>query len=352
MSELQDDLNSAFDAMENDVAAPEVSAAPDTIVEDVVVAPELDPAIVGDAGEKKVDTPAVTSTPDVAPKEAPPKEVAAPVTTPTAGLKAPASWTPNQREQWSKVPPDLQARITAREKEIATTLTNTAASRKTHERMSKLGESYAPLLAAEGVNDPVQASEGVFQTVAQLQMGSTQQKAETIANLINHYKVDINALDSAIVGEAPARTPESELERMLEEKIGAKMAPLNKLMAMAEQAKLQGQEQVNANAQKSVQDFSKNAEFLNYVRNDMADMIDFAHSRGQEMSLQDAYNKAVAMNPEVSGVMAQRKTAKAAAMQSKKAAASSIRGRQTATPSANADTSIRGALRAAMGDYG
>ena len=261
-------------------------------------------------------------------------------------VKAPAGWTPAQREQWSKIPSELQQQITAREAEIAKTMANSSDSRNVHDRMAKLGQSYAPIMAAEGVSDPVQAAEGLFQTVSQLRMGTPQQKAETIANLINHYGVDITTLDDALVGKPQQQSPQTEMERILEEK----MAPFNQMMQLLEQAKGKSQTQVQESAQQSVQDFAKNAEFLGDVRNDMADMIDFAHSRGQEMSLQDAYNKAVAMNPEISKVLEQRKIMGGnKALQQKRAASSSLNGKRsglTAPPSGG--TSMRDDITLAL----
>lgn len=243
------------------------------------------------------------------------------------GLKAPAGWNPQQREQWSKIPQDIQEHITARETEMATNMANTSDSRTTHDRMAQLGQSYAPIMAAEGVTDPVMAAEGLFQTVSQLRMGNAQQKAQTIAQLINHYGVDITELDNNLSGQQSESPVNSEVERLLEQK----MAPFNQMMGLLEQANGQKAEQTKANAQKEVESFASNgAEFLGDVRNDMADMIDFAHARGQEMTLQDAYNKAVAMNPQISKVLEQRKImGNNNTVQKKKAASSSLNGKRS-----------------------
>jgi len=265
------------------------------------------------------------------------------------GLKAPAGWTPQQREQWSKVPPDLQAHITARETEMATNIAGTSESRGTHDRMQKLGQSYAPIMAAEGVSDPVQAAEGLFQTASQLRMGNAQQKAQTIANLINHYGVDVGTLDNALVGKnEPA--PQTEMEQMLDQK----MQPFNQMMQMLEQAKTTSAEQVKTQAAQAVQEFSHNAEFLGDVRNDMADLIDMAHARGVEMPLQEAYNKAVALNPEITKVLEQRKLMGGnTAIKAKQAAASSLNGRRsgvTAKPAGGGN--LRDDLLSAFDSFG
>ena len=241
-------------------------------------------------------------------------------------LKAPAGWTPQQREQWSKIPQDIQEHIAARETEMADSIANTATSRATHDRMETLAKSYAPIMAAEGVSDPVQAAEGLFQTVSQLRMGNAQQKAQTIAQLVSYYGVDVGALDNALVGKDTPASPNADVERMLEEK----MQPFNHMMQLLEQAKGEQVNQTKVNAEKAVKDFAANAEFLGDVRNDMADLIDLAHKRGVDMPLQEAYDKAVAMSPEINKVLEQRKLMERnSTVQAKRTAASSLNGKRS-----------------------
>ena len=358
-NDMHADLMAAFDAVESgEGTTPEVINAPveEVTVPEVIVPPveETLPLVAEKevAPEIKPEDKKEEITPVVADKNGDPITPATTAPVVAKGIKAPAGWTPQQREQWSKVPPEIQESITAREKEIAANMSNTAESRKTHERMEKLGQSYAPVMAAEGVADPIQAAEGLFQTVAQLQNGNAQQKAQTIADLVKHYSVDINSLDTALVGgdQTPAATPEqAQMEKMLEQK----MQPFNQMMAMVEQAKTQGQEQVQVDAQKSVQDFAKNAEFLGDVRNDMADLIDASHARGKEMTLQDAYSKAVILNPDISKILEQRKIiGNNNNIQTKKAAATSLSGRKTGVIAKPTNGSLRDDLEAAMESWG
>jgi hypothetical protein len=45
--------------------------------------------------------------------------------------RAPQSWSPAAREEWTKTPPNVRAQITKREKEIATALQESAGDRRT-----------------------------------------------------------------------------------------------------------------------------------------------------------------------------------------------------------------------------
>jgi len=246
-------------------------------------------------------------------------------------LKAPTGWTPKERENWSKVPPDLQQRISAREQEMDDLMANTKDSRVVHERMSQLANSYAPVLAAEGVNDPVQAAEGLFKTVAQLRMGSAAQKAQTIAQLVNHYGVDITSLDNALVGvEQPVASQTSEVEQ----RVAEQMQPFNQVMEMLQKASTEKTEAAKTDAAAAVTQFAANAEFINDVRNPMADLIDAASARGQDLSLEKAYNMACLLDPEISQVLEQRKAneslmAASNTLEGKRKAATSLNGRRS-----------------------
>ena len=216
------------------------------------------------------------------------------------GYKAPVGWDAKAREGWSKIPPELQQTILDREKTIASTMQETQAARQTHSSIEKLASSYAPIMAAEGVSDPIKAIQGLFETVSQLRVGSPAQKATKMAQLINHYGVDIAALDSALVGEEPAASPDSQLNHIIDEK----MAPVNQLLNELQSRQQQGQQKNAEEAERAVQEFQ--GEFLSDVRLDMADLIDMASSRGQKMTLQDAYDKAVVLNPEIQGILSKR----------------------------------------------
>ena len=265
----------------------------------------------------------------------------------TNALKAPAGWTPKLRESWSKVPAEVQAQISAREQEMADNMANTSDAKNTHDRMTVLAQSFAPLMAAEGIRDPVQAAEGMFNTVAQLRMGSSQQKAKVIADLIQSYGVDIATLDNTIVGNTPEPSKNDEVERIIAER----MAPMNDFFKQQQE---QRSEQERAQAQSEVQEFSKTAEFMYdpKVRNDMADFIDLAAARGQKMGVQEAYQKALATNPEILKILSNRQVVSGnAGVAAKRAAASSINGRKTGSGDAGTPRSLRDSISGAWDEY-
>lgn len=266
-------------------------------------------------------------------------------------IPAPLSWQPKEREQWSKVPRPLQERIKARELEIEQTIAYTKDARAVHEHFGKLAQSYAPVLAAEGIQHPLQAVEGLFSTVAKLRMGTPHQKAEEITRIIQQYGVDIPTLDNVLSGTPigqgqPAQgQPNAQLEQLLDQRL----APVNQFMEAIDKLQNQQQSQGRQQAQESVKEFAAQAEFLADVREDMADIIDLAAKRGVTLTLEQAYDRACAAHPQISEILQKRANDKLIiegkqTLEQKQQAASSLSGRQSGSGGANAPTSLRDQL--------
>jgi F0F1-type ATP synthase membrane subunit b/b' len=264
-------------------------------------------------------------------------------------LKAPVGWTPESRESWSKVPKDIQKVILTRENEIAQTMQNTQAARQTHDTIGKLANSYAPIMAAEGVKDPMQAIQGLFETVAQLRVGNPQQKAQRMAMMINHYGIDIQALDSALVGEGGVPSPDAQLQNMIDQR----MQPVNQLLGELQGRQQEAQVQSQQEAEQEITNFK--GEFFEDVRMDMADLMDMASSRNQSMNIQEAYDKAIILRPEIQSILKKRSDDAALLdnnqnLQNKENAASSIMGRKAGDGGAMGGGTMRDTLNEAWDD--
>jgi len=263
--------------------------------------------------------------------------------------KAPQSWKPAEREQWSKIPKELQHRIKAREAETDALLRETSEARNTHQFISQLEQSYAPILAAEGVRDTKTAIKGLFDTVSLLRNGSPQDKALKMAQFIQHYGVDIEALDSALVGEQPTPSQNAELEQLIDQRL----QPVNQLLERVSHSEQQQRQAIQAGAEKEVSDFK--GEFLSDVRYDMADIIDAAASRGQDMPLQKAYDIAINLRPDLTEIIEKRKqdealTGKRNRIGSKLNAASSVAGSRGGMAGGAGGGSLRDEIEAAWNE--
>lgn len=261
--------------------------------------------------------------------------------------KAPASWSPALREHWDGIPEDVKKHMHKREMEMYQGLEKAKENRKLGDRFKQVVDSFQPVLAAEGVQDPVDGVKNLIGTVSTLRMGSPQQKAQLMAGLIQTYAIDLNMLDTVLAGNInPQQQPQgNQTDPNIEHIIDQRMAPINQYLQNIQQQQAmqyqKQQEQVNG----EVANFGHDKEFFNDVREDMADLIEAAAARGRELSLEDAYEAACQMNPEIRQVKSSRLNT--TTMSSKRNAASSISGRQGGAPAANNPTDIRGALSAA-----
>ena len=217
--------------------------------------------------------------------------------------KAPSSWTPANREHWAKLPDSVKQQVAKREREVNDVLQNSAADRKAGQSFTRAAEPYKALMASEGTNDPVQAFNGLMQTVSTLKMGSQEQKAKKISDLIGHYGVDINTLDQMLSGSpATAPTQNSELDQML----SSRLKPMEDMLNSYKQREQQQITTRNDQVTSDVEKFGAENEFFADVRNTMADAMDMATKQGRTMTLKDAYDFACNMTPEVKSVLQTR----------------------------------------------
>lgn len=273
--------------------------------------PELAGDFFADKKEEEEEKPVETS-----PKE---KEEATPIAAESpAGedqTKAPMGFSPEAREEWGATPEKVKQQILKREQEIATAMQGTAEARRTHDTIGSFVGQYQQVLAAEGASNPMEAISGIVQTVSVLRMGSPQQKAQQLAALVDHYGIDINDLDSALAskisGQPMAEQPAAgnynpDIERIIDER----MAPVNQLLNGVQTYHQQQQGQKAAATKQSIAQFAADPsnEFFADVKEDMADIFDLATKRGQQIDLKTAYTKAVALHPEISGIISQRQT--------------------------------------------
>ena len=337
MDELREAFNEAFDKAEEESEAID-SNEPEQEEVETDAEPEAEPsgeepeALEGEAEPQAAGEPSGSS-------ETPEKQ---PVKS-----KVPASWGAGAKETWANVPEAAQKEILKREAEVNKVLQLSASARRAAETLNRTLEPYKQGLIAAGAQDPFQAIGALLKTEATLRAGTQADKARMIATLVNEYGVDIQSLDSALVGQNPA----GETDKF-EEMLNAKLAPVNNFLAQQANFQQQQQYEMQANAQQSIAEFSESAEFISDVRNDMADLLDMAASRGQQMSLQEAYNKACALNPEISAIMAKRQKEQQIMgtqqqTNKKKAAAVSWTGKQGGSGGKDGNLSLHDQLAAA-----
>ena len=272
--------------------------------------------------------------------------------------RAPASWHPETREHWAALPEAVRTEVARREREVQTTLKETAEARKYAEQIERTIAPYQMFIKAENSN-PLQAIDNLMSTAARLRTGSSQDIAQLVSGLVKQFGVGrfgqgfIEQLDSALVGEIPRVDAQ---QQQLQQAMQQQLAPIQQFMNQHQSAQAQAQQNLSRQAESEVLDFIERAEFAEDVREDMADLMEMAQRRGRDLSLGDAYKQACASNERVRSVLVARQKAQGAqkltgAAQKAKSAAVSVSGAPALGAPQQTALDVRGAIEAAIASH-
>lgn len=299
MGTLREDLESAVAETEKLETAPEVEQ------QEVVESPETDAP------------PAVEEPPE----GEPPEEPGAPAEPPASEAKkepkpaeeqpekaekrhrvdrAPDSWRGEAKKGWEQLPLQVRQEIHRREQNITSALQESAQARQAFAQITAAAQPHAARLQELGLN-PAQALERLLRADHILSKSEPKSRAAALAQLMDQYQIDVELLDAAIaerIGSAPMRNHQEGIRQM----VAQELAPIRQALGSAAQRNAPAPSQTeDVAALEAVQNMSLDPKYPHFeaVRGDMADMLEFAASRGQQLSLSDAYRRAVLMNPEL-----------------------------------------------------
>jgi len=277
------------------------------------------------APEAKPQAPAAPAKAAAKPAPAPGAELPKPDAAPQ--LRAPASWKAPVREHWTKLPPEVQAEVHKREAEIGKALQETAGARQAVAAVQQVLAPFSNNIRASG-SDALGAIQNFFQADHTLRHGSIVEKAQLVASIMKQYAVDIPTLDSVLAGATPQADPNAQLGDQIRRELSAQLQPVLGFFDQVQGQRAQAFGQLEQQAGSEVETFGQDAahEYFDDVREDMADIIEMATRRGQTMTLQDAYDRATKLNPQVSEILAKRAETERAAQ----AAQAAQRARRTA----------------------
>lgn len=218
--------------------------------------------------------------------------------------KAPQAWRGPLKEKWSKVDPEIRQEITRRERETGRILQEASNHRKFTEGFQEVLQPYLPRLQSANVH-PLKAVQSLLAADAALATAPMAKRAELMATMIKDYGIDFQMLDAALAGKNPSETsPTAIIDARVQAGVEAALAPFRQFMGnqqQREQAQVQAtQQQVQTEVNAMAADATKYPEFWN-VQQDMADITDSYYRRGIYLSADEAYSRAVRMNPEAFG---------------------------------------------------
>lgn len=272
---------------------------------------------------------------------------------PSPADQAPGSWKAAEKAEWDKIPPTARAAIRRREAEATRAFQVSTEARRHADEYQKVLHPFEPLIQARGITDPLnQVIKPILQIRAALEIGSPQQKAQLVANMVRDFGIDVSELDAAITnhiknpGAAQAAAP------MAPPPPSYRTSPeLQPLFALAERL-AQRSQAAAAEAVASVEELPNFEE----LREDMADIMERADRAGREITIQQAYDRAAVMNglqpsnPQPAARQQVTPSEAAAILARSRKAASSVAGAPSVSPGKKA-TTLREQIESAVSQH-
>jgi Predicted membrane protein len=230
--------------------------------------------------------------------------------------KPPAAWTQPMKDKWNTIPEDIRVEITRREEATAS-------------GVQKLMQHYEPM---EQIFNVIAPHEQYFQQIREnpqeylsdmitmeqiLRTGNPAQKVEMLLAMGDVYGVPIrSALDSAMDGKLNEMMQQAHQHHKTPPQV-----PMEIQRELQEQRAWRSQvEDMAAESELSTFAQQQGHEYLEYVREDMADIIE----RGIADSYQDAYDLACWRNPQIRQAIIGQQNGQLNSVQQRQQAAAAI----------------------------
>lgn len=244
-------------------------------------------------------------------------------------LKAPASWRPEAKAEFDKLPPVIKAEVVKREEDILRGIGEYKAAANFGTAMDKAIQPYAPALRQYGI-DPVRHVGELFDIHQRLALGTPEVKQATLQALAKNFGITLApAQDDA---DSPYVDPQvKDLQRQMAELQSLQQRLVDQQTLQSRAATETQREQVMQTLRTELNTFAADPEhaFFDEVATDMAMLI----QSGRASSLKQAYELAVRLSPEVASKEALRKQSatEAAKLKDKQAAAAKTTAARRAT---------------------
>jgi hypothetical protein len=269
-----------------------------------------------------------------APKaEEPPQEAEPPV-----WRRPPASWRKDFHDVWQKADPKMQEYAWQREEQMRAGVEPLLAKAQFADTMQEAIEPYLPTIQGMGLT-PEKAVSALMQADYTLRTAPPQQKMQLFAQLAQSYGINLGAM-----GANPQAAPQNSVDPLVWQLQNELNNVRGEVMGWKQQQEMQQNQQLLG----EINQFSLKADHFEEVRPTMIQLL----QSGMAETLEQAYDKAIRLNPDLFEQVSKAQQAEQAAKQAKeynraakaaRAAAVSVR---SATPSAN--TAPKAANRRAL----
>jgi hypothetical protein len=222
-----------------------------------------------------------------------------------SGSKPPATWRATAREEWDKLPEVAKTEIIKREGDIARALNDSGRQKDQYDQLDAVFTPYEPLLQSMGMDRPA-AIKNLLGTAYTMRTGTAHQKADVIAKWVSAFDIDVAVLDDVLTASLEGTGQPDPMQSQINNAVQQALAPVNQFMQNMQTQQTQVRQKTAEEITSEISTFSQNSEFYEDVRETMADIFEIAGKRGQNLTLQEAYDRATMMVPEVATAIQNR----------------------------------------------
>lgn len=198
--------------------------------------------------------------------------------------QAPNTWTPAARAKFAALEPDVKSEIMKREQDMARAITSHDQDRNFGKTVKDVVTPYLPMIQAEGAT-PETAIQSLLNTAYRLRTSSPQEKGVLLANLARQYGADLSAFSG------------DQEQTQIDPTVQALQQKLQQLEGFISQQHTQQQTVAEQNLLRDINAFQADPAHPHFekVGQQMAGLI----KAGLAATLQQAYDQAIYMHPEV-----------------------------------------------------
>lgn len=211
-----------------------------------------------------------------------------------AAVVAPKGLKPEFKAKFGELTPDWQAELTRREADAAKVLAAQDEERLLGKKVNEMATPYLPTIRAEGATVE-KAFQDYLQTAHVLRSGTDHQKAQSIAAVMQQFKVNPQALLSILQGGNVQSG--NQAAPQLDPRLETLTQRLDRLETERQSEVQQRQLQDEHSLKSQIEEFSTKPghEHFDQVRTHMGVLLE----NGIATDLEDAYNRAVYADPEI-----------------------------------------------------
>lgn len=371
-----DDLRSAIDAAVTETEKTEVSTptstpapvaaapAPATPIEGEVVSKTVEPRTNAPAAaDKPKSIEEVANVPKSDEPNTPKEENSEPRVVDPRIDRAPASWKGDAKKLWAELPLAARQEVIRRERDTTKVMQDAAQARNQIEPIKEALAPHMDRIQQMYHGNAIQAITNLMGVERTLVSGTSQDKVQLVARMIDRFGIDIQMLDAALSNQPlPAAQPNNLSQ--IEQLVNQRLAPVMDFLGQQQQREQAQVRQIEQQAVHTVETMAMDPQYPYFedVRQDMADIIEMGARRGVAISMEDAYTRAVRMNDDTFQATSARESTQQAtqqalqahqAAQKAKGAAVSVSGSPMATgTNAGNPADLRGTIAAAFSDTG